>query len=165
MESTQVYWEDVKVGQEIPSLVKHPTHIQMLMWGGAVDDYNPMHADNEISTRAGYSEPIVFGPLIWSFLVQMITSWMGVDGQLKKIAVRHNAPAFADDEVTCKGTIKDKYVKDDEHYVDLIIQADYTRSGEGGTIGSATVILPPKAQARPLPSAEPIPNAGWLGIR
>ena len=165
MESMQVYWEDVEAGQEIPTLVKHPTHIQMLMWGGAVDDYNPMHADNEISTRAGYSEPIVFGPLIWSFLVQMITSWIGVDGQLNQIAVRHNTPAFAGDEVTSKGIIKAKYVKDDEHYVDLILQADYTRSGEAGTIGSATVILPPKAQASPLPSAEPIPNVPWLGGR
>ena len=165
MESTQVYWEDVEVGQEIPTLVKHPTHIQMLMWGGAVDDYNPMHADNEIATGAGYSEPIVFGPLIWSFLVQMLTNWMGVDGWLKKITVRHNTPAFAGDDVTCRGKITDKYVKDGEHYVELQIQADYTRSGEAGTIGSAMVILPPKAHAHALPSAEPIPDTMWLRIR
>jgi len=163
MESTQVYWDDLEVGQEIPTLVKHPTHIQMLMWGGAVDDYNPMHADNEIATRAGYSEPIVFGPLIWSFLVQMVSNWMGVDGWLKKIAVRHNLPALAGDDVVCRGKITDKYTKDGEHYVELQIQADYP-SGEGGTTGSATVILPPKAHARTLPSAEPIPDTIWHHI-
>lgn len=163
MEPTQVYWEDVEVGQEIPPLVKYPTHIQMLMWGGAVDDYNPMHADNEIATRAGYREPIVFGPLIWSFLVQMLTSWIGVEGWLRKITVRHNVPAFANDKVVCRGKITDKYVKDGDHYVELQIQADYP-SGEQGTIGSATVTLPPKAYARTLPSAEPIPDTGWLHL-
>ncbi|MBL7176076.1 MAG: MaoC family dehydratase N-terminal domain-containing protein [Desulfobacteraceae bacterium] len=163
MESTQVYWDDVEVGQEIPTLVKHPTHIQMLMWGGAVDDYNPMHADNEIATRAGYSEPIVFGPLIWSFLVQMLSGWLGVDGWLKKIAVRHHLPALAGDDVVCRGKITDKYVKDGEHYVELQIQADYP-SREGGTTGSATVILPPKAHAHALPSAEPIPDTIWNRI-
>ncbi len=162
MYTTQVYWEDVEEGQEIPALVKRPTHLQMLMWGGAVDDYNPMHASDEVSDRAGFSEPIVFGPLIYSFLVQMLTDWMAPDGWIRKITVRHNSPAFAGDEVTCKGTIKKKYVKDDEHYVDLIIQADYTRSGEESTIGSAAVILPPRAHAHPIPFAEPVPDTGWL---
>jgi len=164
MESKQVCWEDVKVGQEIPTLVKHPTHIQMLMWGGAVDDYNPMHADNEIAERAGYKEPIVFGPLIFSFLEQMISSWMGPDGWLKKITVRHNAPAFANDDVVCKGKITDKYEKDGEHCVLLEIQADYS-SGEKGTIGSAVVTLPTRAQAHPIPSGEPIASTGWLRRR
>lgn len=164
MEPTQVYWEDVEVGQEIPTLVKQPTHIQMLMWGGAVDDYNPMHADNEIAKRAGYREPIVFGPLIFAFLEQMLTSWIGVDGWLKKITVRHNVPAFANDDVVCRGKITDKYVKDGEHYVELQIQADYP-SFEQGTIGSAVVILPLKAHVHALPSAEPLPTAVWLRRR
>lgn len=164
MNSTQVYWNDIEVGQEIPNLVKHPTHIQMLMWGGAVDDYNPMHADNEIADRAGYSEPIVFGPLIWAFLVQMVTSWMGADGWLKKVAVRHNLPALAGDDIVCKGKIAAKYEEDGEHYVELQIQADYP-SGEEGTIGSATVLLPLSAHTRNIPSAEPIRESMWLRIR
>jgi acyl dehydratase len=164
METTQVYWEDVEVGQEVPTLIKHPTHIQMLMWGGAVDDYNPMHADNEIATRAGYPEPIVFGPLIWSFLVQMVTDWIGVEGWLSKISVRHNAPSYAGKDVACRGSVTDKYVRDGEHYVDLKVQADYEGLAEG-TVGMASVILPPRAQARPVPHAEPIPSVGWLRIR
>lgn len=164
MESTQIYWEDVEVGQEVPTLVKHPTHIQMLMWGGAVDDYNPMHADSEIATQAGYPEPIVFGPLIWSFLTQMVTDWIGVEGWLSKISVRHNVPAYAGKDVTCRGSVTKKYVKDGEHYVELQLQADYEQQ-EQGTVGVATVILPPRAHARPLPHAEPIPSVGWLRIR
>lgn len=164
MQSTQVYWEDVEEGQEIPSLTKHPTHIQMLMWGGAVDDYNPMHADNEISTRAGYPEPIVFGPLIWSFLAQLVSDWIGVEGWLSKISVRHNAPSFAGKDVVCRGSVTNKFVRDGEHYVELKLQADY-EGLEQGTVGTATVILPPRAHARPVPQGEPIPSVMWLRMR
>ncbi len=160
----QVYWEDVEVGQAIPELVKHPTHIQMLMWGGAVDDYNPMHADNAIATRAGYPEPIVFGPLIWSFLVQMVTTWMGVEGWLRKITVRHLRPALAGHDVVCHGTVTSKYEQDGAHLVELELHADY-EGGERGTLGSAIVALPPRAKAHPLPSAQPIPSIGWLRMR
>jgi len=164
MVSKQVCWEEVEVGQDIPTLVKSPTHIQMLMWGGAVDDYNPMHADNKVAERAGYKEPIVFGPLVFSFLVQMVTSWMGPDAWLKKIMVRHNAPAFAGDEIVCRGKITNKYVKDQEHCVELQIEADYPSTGRG-TFGSAVVTLPTKAEVHPVPAGEPIPTVGWLRIR
>ena len=94
----------------------------------------------------------------------MVTSWMGVDGWLKKVAVRHNLPALAGDDIVCKGKITDKYEKDGEHYVELQIQADYP-SGEEGTIGSATVLLPLSAHTRNIPSAEPIRESMWLRIR
>jgi acyl dehydratase len=157
----QVYWEDVDVGQEIPSLVKHPTAIQMIMWGGAVDDYNPMHADQDVATRAGYPGPIVFGPLIFAFLEQMICDWMGVEGWLRKITVRHNAPAYPNADIVCRGRVTKTYVEGDERYVDLQIQADYA-DFEQGTVGTATVVLPPKAQSRPLPEAEPMPVRTWI---
>jgi len=164
MVAEQVCWEEVEVGQEIPSLAKTPTHIQMLIWGGAVDDYNPMHADNKVAERAGYKEPIVFGPLVFSFLVQLVTSWMGPDGWLKKIIVRHNAPAFADDEIICRGTVIKKYVEGQEHYVELQIQADYPNREEA-TSGLAIVSIPTKVESHPIPIGEPIRSAGWLRIR
>jgi len=164
MEATQVYWEDVEIAQEIPTLVKHPTKLQLLMWGGAVDDYNPMHADHEVATGAGYPAPIVFGPLIFAFLEQMLTDWMGIEGWLRKITIRHHAPAYPEQDVICKGWITNKYVEDGEHYIELQIQADYPNV-EKGTTGTAIVVLPPKAQAHPLPSAEPISDCMWLRIR
>ena len=163
MYSAQVYWEDVAVGQEIPTLVKHPNQTQLVMWAGAVDDYNPMHQDKEIAIRAGYPGPIVFGPLTFAFLEQMLSDWMGVEGWLKKITVRHLAPAFPDEDMICKGKITQKYVKEGEHYVDLQIQTENS-SGKVGTTGSAIIILPPKAHARPLPYAEPIPITLWLAM-
>ncbi len=164
MEPKQICWEDVAIGQQIPALVKHPTRLQLLMWGGAVDDYNPMHADHEIATGAGYEAPIVFGPLIFAFLEQMIASWMGVQGWLKKISVRHNAPAYAGQDVRCGGRVAAKHVEGGEHYVELEIRADYPNA-ERGTTGSAIVSLPRRADVRAFSHAEPIPDPMWLGRR
>lgn len=163
MTQIQVYWEDVEIGQEITTLVKRPTPTQTMMWAGAVDDYNRIHAGGGAVNRAGYSKPIVFGPLICAFLRQMLTSWMGVDGWLRKITVRHNAPAYVNEDIVCKGKITGKYIKDGDHCVDLSIQADHG-SIEQGTVGSAIIILPLKAQAPAVPFAEPIPEIGWLQI-
>jgi acyl dehydratase len=164
MYSKQISWEEVKEGQDIPSLTKIPTHIQMLIWGGAVDDYNPMHADNKIAERAGYKEPIVFGPLVFSFLVQMVTNWMGPDAWLKKIMVRHNAPAFAEDEIVCNGKVIKKYIENQDHLVEIRLEANYPKVGRG-TIGSAIVSLPTKEQVHPLPKVEPILTTGWIRRR
>lgn len=158
----QIYWDDVEVGQEIPSLVKRPTHVQMLMWGGAVDDYNPMHADADLARRAGYKEPIVFGPLIFAFLEQMLTDWIGIDGWINEITIRHNNPAYPEDEITCKGKITNKYEKEGNHIVELDIQADYTTMGPASTTGSAVITLPCKIQAYPHPKAEPFPDTTWF---
>lgn len=160
---TQVYWEDVEIGQEITTLVKRPTPTQVMMWAGAVDDYNRIHAGGGAVNRAGYSKSIVFGPLICAFLRQMLTSWMGVDGWLRKITVRHNAPAYVNEDIVCKGKISGKYIKDGDHYIDLSIQAGHGGMEEG-TVGSATVILPLKATAPGVPDTEPMPEIGWLQI-
>jgi acyl dehydratase len=163
MRLTQVYWEDVEIGQEITTLVKRPTPTQVMMWAGAVDDYNRIHAEGGAVNRAGYSKSIVFGPLICAFLRQMLTSWMGVDGWLRKITVRHNAPAYVNEDIVCKGRISAKYIKDVDHYIDLSIQAGHGGTEEG-TVGSATVILPLKATAPGVPATEPMPEIGWLQI-
>ncbi|MFH1382342.1 MAG: MaoC/PaaZ C-terminal domain-containing protein, partial [Chloroflexota bacterium] len=88
MASKQIRWKDVKEGQDIPNLVRHPTSTQLVMWAGAVDDYNPMHQDVEYAKKAGYPGPIVFGPLQFAFLENMLTDWIG-EGWLKKITIRH----------------------------------------------------------------------------
>ncbi len=39
----QLYYEDVAEGSEIAPMVKQPTTRQLVIWAGAVGDYNPIH--------------------------------------------------------------------------------------------------------------------------
>jgi acyl dehydratase len=160
MVKKQLCWEDVKEGDEVPRLVKHPLKCQLSAWAGNADDYNPMHVEEELAKRAGFRTVIVFGPLMVSFMEQMIWDWITPQGWLAKINVRHSGPGYPDEDMILRGKVVKKYEKDGKHYVDLEISRDSPHL-VGGTAGMATVILPTKAEAMPVPEGEPFPKPEW----
>jgi acyl dehydratase len=160
MAKKQLCWEDVKEGDEIPKLVKHPLKSQLAAWAGNIDDYNPMHFEDERAKRSGYRTVIVFGPLMVSFMEQMIWDWIAPQGWLAKITARHNGPGYPNEDMILRGKVVKKYERDGKHCVDLEIARDSPQMA-GGTVGTATVFLPTKAEAMPVPEGEPFPTPGW----
>jgi acyl dehydratase len=50
----ELYYKDVKVGDEIPSLTKEPiTHSQLVRYAGASGDFNPLHTDPKVGEMIG----------------------------------------------------------------------------------------------------------------
>jgi len=141
MQAKQVYWEDVEVGQEIPTLVKRPTTRQLVKWAGASGDFYEIHYDKDFAQSTGLPGCIVHGWLTFSLLGQMLTNWIGLEGTLKKFGVSYRGMHFPGEDIICKGKVTNKYVKDGEHYVELEIWAENPK-GERTTPGTALVILP-----------------------
>ncbi|MBI4307230.1 MAG: dehydratase [Chloroflexi bacterium] len=138
----QVYWEDVQVGQEIPSLVKHPTTRQLVQYAGASGDFNPIHYDKDFAQQSqGLSSVILHGALKNAFLGQLVTDWVGEGGALKKLSVQYRGMDVPGDTLTCRGKVANKYAKDGQHYVDLEIWLENGK-GQATTPGKATVVLP-----------------------
>ncbi len=137
----QICYEDVEVGAEIPTLVKHPTTQQLVKWAGASGDYYQIHYDKDFAQGTGLSMVIVHGWLTYSFLAQMITDWIGEQGTLKKIGCNYRGMHYPGEDAICKGRVTNKYVKDNEHYVECEIWAENSK-GEKTTPGNATIILP-----------------------
>ena len=149
MARRQIYWEEVEVGHEIPTLVKHPTTVQLVKWAGASGDYNPIHYDKDLALASNLPGPIVHGRLTFAFLCQLVTDWIGEQGTLKKIAVSfrgmHGPITHAGEDHISTGKVTRKYVKDGEQYVELEIHAQNPK-GEVTTPGSAVVVFPSKAK-------------------
>jgi hypothetical protein len=149
MARKQVYWEEVEVGQEIPTLVKHPTTVQLAKWAGASGDYNPIHYDKDFAIANHLPGPIVHGRLTFAFLSQLVTDWIGEEGTLKKIGVSfrgmHGPITHEGEDHISKGKVTQKYMKNGEHYIGLEIRAESPR-GEVTTPGTAVVVLPSKAK-------------------
>lgn len=141
MQTKQVYWEEVEVGQEIPPLVKRPSTRQLVKWAGASGDFYEIHYDKDFAQSNGLPGCIVHGWLTFSFICQMLTDWIGPEGMLKKYGVSYRGMHFPGEEIICKGKVTNKYVKDGEHYVELEIWAENPK-GEKTTPGTALVILP-----------------------
>jgi len=136
-----VFYEDVAIGAELPPLAKHPTTQQLVKWANASGDYNEIHYDKDYAQRAGLTGVIVHGRLGLSWLGQLITGWMGVDGTLKKIEVSYRKMLYPDTDVVCRGKVIEKFSQNSEHLIKLEIWLE-SGGGERVTQGTAVVSLP-----------------------
>ena len=138
----QIYYEDVEVGYNLPTLVKHPTTQQLVRWAGAANDYNPIHYDKDFAQSQGLPGVIVHGLLNTCFLSQMIIDWMGEEGTLSKLTSSYKGMAFPGEDIICKGKVTKKYVDEDGDYCVEIERHAINQRGEDVMPGHATVALP-----------------------
>jgi acyl dehydratase len=137
----KLFYEDVQVGTEIPDLVKHPTTTQLVKWAGATQDPARIHYDKDYAQSAKLPGQIIHGFLKCQWLIQMLTDWIGDDGNIKKINCRYLGMDLPGDTVTCKGKITKKYIQDGDHCVECDIWLGNQREDKT-TAGSAIITLP-----------------------
>jgi acyl dehydratase len=139
-----VYFDDVKIGDELPPLVKGPIQqIQLTRYAGASGDFNPIHQDDEFARAAGMGGVFAHGMLSMGFVGQVVTDWAGA-GQVRKLGVRFAGLVRLKDTVTCRGRVLAKSSKDDVNLVDLAVWAE-NQKGDKVVTGTATVALPTRA--------------------
>ena len=141
MAKDQVFFEDVQEGQEIPTLIKHPTRRQLVMWAGASGDFYEIHYDTAFARKNKLPDVVVHGRLKAAFLGEMLWDWMGPNGFLKRYNCRYKGTDPVDQDMHMKGTITAKHVEDDDSLVELDIWTEQP-DGTKTTQGTATVALP-----------------------
>jgi len=139
--SEQLYYEDLVVGSEITPLVKQPTTRQLVMWAGASGDYYPIHYDKDFAQSKGLPGVIVHGQLVGCFLGQLMTDWMGEQGNLRKLTCSYKSVNFPGEALICKGKVSKKYIEDGEHYIECNLWVENAK-GEKTISGKALVTLP-----------------------
>ena len=87
--NNQLYFEDVKIGTELPILEKTPTTQQLVMYAGASGDFYQIHYDQDFARDNGLPNVIIHGALKNAFLGQLLTDWIGQRGSIKKLAVEY----------------------------------------------------------------------------
>ena len=142
---TPLYFEDVKVGDEIPHVTKEPvTHLQLVRYAGASGDFNPLHTDPKVGEMIGTGGIIAHGMLIMGFVGQMLSDFIGPLG-LRKFGVRFKGMTHLEDVITCTGTITEKYEADGEARIAGKVQAA-DQAGDVKVVGTFVATLP-KRQA------------------
>ena len=141
MKYAKVYFDDVKVGDELPPLTKGPIQqIQLTRYAGASGDFNPIHQDDEFAKAAGMGGVFAHGMLSMGFVAQSLTDWAGA-GNVRKVGVRFAGLVRLKDTVTCCGRVSGTTRRDGAGLVDLELWAENQR-GEKVVTGKATVALP-----------------------
>ena len=140
-EQTKRYYEDVQVGDAIPALVKAPvTHLQLVRYAGASGDFNPLHTDPKVGEEIGTGGIIAHGMLIMGFVGQLLSDYVG-PGALRKFGVRFKGMTHLEDEITCTGTITEKYEADGEGRIAGKVQA-VDQNGDVKVVGAFVAALP-----------------------
>ncbi len=148
----QLYYGDVEVGTEVTPLAKIATTQMLVQWAGASGDRNPLHYDDDFAKSQGVGAPIVHGALKRAWLGQLVTDWIGEQGELRKLSCRYRGMDYprkmktmeephAGETWWCKGNVTKKYVEGGEHLVECEIWLENGK-GEKTTPGAAVVTLP-----------------------
>jgi acyl dehydratase len=135
-----VRFEDVKVGDQLPSYVHESvTRTDLVKYAGASGDYNPMHHDETLATKAGMPSVFAHGMFSMGLLSNVLVSWAG-PGSVKRYDVQFRAITWPADKVTCTGKVTGKREEGGQKLVDVELTCE-TKPGTRSIIGNATVAL------------------------
>jgi acyl dehydratase len=140
-DTKQVYFEDVEVGQEIPSLTITPSTQQLVHWAAASGDFYQIHYDTDFAKSTGLQGIIVHGALKHALLGRMLWEWVRYDGKIKRYGVSYRGMDVPGAQMTLRGTVTDKRQENGENLVYLDIWTE-NPDGQKTTPGTATIALP-----------------------
>jgi acyl dehydratase len=137
----KVYFDDVNVGDDIPSLTAAPiTETQLVRYAGASGDFNPIHTVPHLAEAAGLGGVIAHGMLVMGLVGRAITTWIGV-APLRRFGVRFTGMTKPGQIITVTGTVVEKLEINGEHCVRCeVVAAD--QEGQVKVQGSFVAALP-----------------------
>ncbi|MEI7705119.1 MAG: MaoC/PaaZ C-terminal domain-containing protein, partial [Deltaproteobacteria bacterium] len=104
----QLYFEAVKVGDELPPLVKPPVdRSQVARFAGATGDFGPLHVDEPFARNAGFPSVLVPGMLAMGFLGELVTDWLR-GARVKRFNARFVKIFWPGDVITVRGRVADR---------------------------------------------------------
>ena len=97
--------KNVKVGDQVPALVKHCTLTSMIAYAGATWDWHRLHYDHDYLKSKGLSAPVVDGQVFGAYVVQAIQDWLGESAFIAELDFRYAGLVFAEEHVQVRGEI------------------------------------------------------------
>lgn len=127
MPARKLYFEAIRVGDELPALAKAPVdRVQLSRYAGASGDYNPVHVDEVYAKSVGMPSVYAPGMLIMGMLGQLISDWAR-GGQLRRYNVRFIKMVWPGDTVVCKGRVSDRHGTGGRYFVEIDLWAENQR--------------------------------------
>lgn len=108
---------------------------------GVPDVVQRVHWDHERAQALGLPTSYDYGQMRTSWLIHLVTNWMGDDAWLWKLSCQSRAFNFMGDTTICSGTVVGKRIEGRNAVVDLEL-ASTNQRGENTAPGTASVILP-----------------------
>jgi acyl dehydratase len=137
----QLHFEAVKVGDELPPLVKSPVdRLQIARYVGAAGDYNPLYVDEPYARSAGFPSTRAPGMIAMGFLAELACDWVR-GARLRRFQSRFVKIIWPNDVLTARGRVTERRFEPGGVYsVDIEVWAE-NQKGELMARGLATFQL------------------------
>jgi 3-oxo-4,17-pregnadiene-20-carboxyl-CoA hydratase beta subunit len=106
--TTSLRYDDVHVGDELPTLVVPLTRTLIVATAIASRDYQDVHHDPGLAKERG--SPDIFMNILSTngFVGRFVTDWAGPDAVVKNVKIRLGAPNHPGDTMTMTGRVGKK---------------------------------------------------------
>ena len=133
-------FDDVNVGDELPTLTKSPDRAQLVLYCAGSGDFNPLHWDQSFEQAKQIGDNIVHGRMKWSTLGQVVSDWVGSDGWVRSVSCQYRGMDMQGTEWQARGVVTGKRVEDGRMLVDIDVWTENAQ-GQKTTPGKAVVVL------------------------
>lgn len=133
-------FDDVNVGDHLPSLTKSPNRAQLVLYCAGSGDFNPLHWDQSFPQAVAIGDNIVHGRMKWSSLGQLVSDWVGGDGWVRSVSCQYRGMDPQGTEWAVKGIVTDKREVDGRKEVEIEVWTE-NAAEQRTTPGRAVVVL------------------------
>ena len=134
-------FNDINVGQALPTLEKKIYLPDMLAYGAATYDFARIHYDAPFAQSQGLPGPVVDGQMLGAFLAQLVQDWTGTRAFLQCLSFQNRGMVLPGDTLTCGGSVSDILQEDGLNLVNCDLWIDNQRGERVVAPASATISI------------------------
>ncbi|WP_405613757.1 MaoC family dehydratase [Streptomyces sp. NBC_01511] len=127
--ATQIAYEDVEVGTELPTGTFPVTRDTLVRYAGASGDFNPIHWNEKFALEVGLPDVIAHGMFTMAEAIRVVTDWVGDPGAVVEYGVRFTRPVVVPNDGT--GAVVEVSARIGDKLDGNRVRVDLTATNEG----------------------------------
>ena len=146
-----MHFEDLRVGDELPTIKKGPmSTAHIVRWSASMENWHRIHYDWKYATEHdGLPDVMVNGSWKQHVLIQLLADWVGETGWPWRLKFQYRSMNVPGDTLTVWGRVTKTEQRNGFGLVDLDIGLK-NQNGVESSPGTATVVLPLRG-GKPVP--------------
>jgi acyl dehydratase len=130
--TTYVSYDDVEVGQLLPTRSFPIVRADLIRYAGASGDFNPIHWNARFAVGVGLPDVIAHGMVTMAIAARIVTDWIGDPGAVVDYSVRFTKPVVVpDDDIGALVEVAGVVV---EKLDDGLVRIDLTARSDGDKV-------------------------------
>jgi acyl dehydratase len=143
--TVNVYFEDLKVGDEMPKWSRETNLMHWNRYAAVNDEFVPFHMDDEDGRKAGNKEGAFgMGNLRYAYIVNALHDWIGDEAEIAEVGCQYRAINQKHDVLTVVAKVVETSVEDGKNRVRLETNV-LNQKGDATCPGHAVIVLPSRA--------------------